>query len=282
MAATNLGTATSRATLQTGGGLLSRFDVRAQGRWYPVLSPARGAGPTGASAFPMVPWCNRLSRSGIETGQGFLDVAANWPSSPCPVHGLGWQAKWSIEHRTPRTATLRMRHAAADPYAFECDMVVVLDARSLAVTLVVRNIGTAALPYGLGYHPYVPRHIGTSLQLGAGKVRQMDPRGLPMAKPPMGPPNDLRHHRRITRRAFSASYATSATAELRSPTVPFATQITSKMSTQMVWAPSGSNYICIEPMSHGVDAFGSRETAARHVLEPGASRRLTMIIKRSS
>lgn len=271
MSAIHLGTRTARATLRTGGGLLTRFDVLARGRWHPVLAPARGTGPTRSSAFPMVPWCNRLSRGGVATPDGLAKVATNWPSCDHPVHGTGWLSDWRLLHRTPRSAILGLRQSLTDPYAFECTMVVALEARSLAVTIVVKNTGPSSLPFGLGYHPYFPRRFGTSLRLHAARCRPMDRRGLPMKERPVAAPYDFRHPRPVTPRAISRSYASAGPIELSDPRSPFTTVISSDMSTWMMWAPGGAPYVCIDPMSHEVDAFASADGSACDLLMPGAS-----------
>ena len=264
----HLGNAVACAALDTRGGVLTRFDVRVGGRWRAVLAPARGRLPTQSSAFPMVPWYNRLSRGGLAMPEGILPIAPNWPTTPYPVHGTGWLSTWGVLHRTPRHTTLRLRDRSSDPYDFACDLTAVLQGTRLSLSLSVRNTGPRALPFGLGWHPYFPRAMGTTLRLKASRRQDMDERGLPMPERAVSTPCDFRHPRPLPRQGLSVAYPAPDGFHLRQPDGLRVECWMSGARSCLLWSPVGSNVVCIEPTSHPVDAFGSGEGALAHVLAP--------------
>lgn len=274
----HLGNAVARAALDTRGGVLTRFDVRFGGRWRAVLAPARGRLPTQSSAFPMVPWCNRLSRGGLAMPEGILPIAPNWPTTPYPVHGTGWLSTWDVVHRTPRRATLRLRDTWSDPYDFACDLTVSLHGTRLSLSLSVRNTGLRTLPFGLGWHPYFPRVMGTTLRLKAARRQDMDGHGLPMPERAVSTPCDFRHARLLPQQGLSVAYPAPDGFRLRQPD---GLRVECRMSgarSCLLWSPAGSNVVCIEPMSHHVDAFRSVEGTLPHMLAPGAIMHLGLLM----
>lgn len=278
MPGVQLGNGVARAALGTGGGVLARFDVRSGGRWRAVLTPARGPGPTGAAAFPMVPWCNRLSAGGVSTPDGVLPIAPNWPTTPYPVHGTGWLADWQVVHRTPHRATLRLREHGGAPYRFHCDLTAALRGTCLSLSLRVTNTGPSALPFGMGWHPYVPRPPGTTLRLRASRGQGMDGRGLPMPERAVSPPFDFRHPRPLPRRDLSVSYPAPDSFDLWRPGGFHVACRMSGAECCLLWSPADSDFLCIEPMSHRVDAFSSPEGARPHLLAPGSAMDLCLSI----
>jgi aldose 1-epimerase len=40
---------------------------------------------------------------------------------------------------------------------------------------------------------------------------------------------------------------------------------------QHLWAPAGEDFLCIEPISHRIDAFSTPANASPHLLAPGAT-----------
>ena len=84
------------------------------------------------------------------------------------MHGLvAWQP-WSALAHTPREASVGATLEPHPGYPFRLAVVVdyALSADRLAVTVRVRNAGSAAAPFGAGMHPYL--HVGANEDGGIG------------------------------------------------------------------------------------------------------------------
>ena len=53
-----------------------------------------------SGCYPLVPWSNRISGGGIETGGRFWPLQPNWPGEPYPIHGDGWRRPWQVARHT--------------------------------------------------------------------------------------------------------------------------------------------------------------------------------------
>ncbi len=175
------------------GGSIARFDGRwdrggRQGRvdW---LRPASEQGlaqrdPLAMASFPLVPFCNRI-RDGRASFEGReIRMPPNHPgdpASPHPLHGLGWLRPWTVTLAGGRRASLRLEEPAsrAWPWQFEAEQHLELDEGQLRVTMTLTNRDTAAMPAGIGHHPYFPHTPGTRLTSPAAAMWLADAQVMP-------------------------------------------------------------------------------------------------------
>ncbi|GAA4357690.1 aldose 1-epimerase [Variovorax defluvii] len=117
------------------------------------------------ASFPMVPWSNRISGGGFEEAGTFHPMRPNRAGEPYPIHGDGWLQAWQLERQAGDAAamTLESRHFDGSPYAYRATQHFRLIDDGLEQTLEVQHLGTEALPYGLGVHPWFPRTAGTRI-----------------------------------------------------------------------------------------------------------------------
>ena len=119
---------------------------------FPVDSrPPRGAGTV------LVPWPNR-TKGGRWTWDGApQQLALNEPAAGNAIHGLLRYTFYEVVDRAPDTITLAARVAPQPgwpvPLATQVRYAVAVD--GLTVTHTVTNIGAAAVPFGVGAHPYI-------------------------------------------------------------------------------------------------------------------------------
>ena len=119
---------------------------------FPLDSrPPRGAGTV------LVPWPNRTA-GGRWTWQGTpQQLALNEPSAGNAIHGLLRYTFYDVVDRAADAITLAARVAPQPgwpvPLATQVRYAVAAD--GLTVTHTVTNIGAAAVPFGVGAHPYV-------------------------------------------------------------------------------------------------------------------------------
>jgi aldose 1-epimerase len=147
------------------GGGMRRLVV---GDWDVLDGYPAGAVAEGWPGAVLVPWPNRV-RDGRWAWRGRdLQLDLRSPEEPHAMHGLvAWQP-WSALAHTPSEATVGATLVPHPGYPFRLAVVVdyALTADRLAVTVRVRNVGTAAAPVGIGLHPYL--HVGANEDGGIG------------------------------------------------------------------------------------------------------------------
>jgi aldose 1-epimerase len=157
---------------EVGGSLASFRSVDEEGHTIDWLRPASEEGlaarnPLAMASFPLVPFCNRI-RNGRASFEGReIRFPPNHPAedSPHPLHGIGWQVPWHVEAASHDEVRLSLRVPAtpAWPWAFSARQVYRLDDSRLEVAISVTNEDDAAMPAGIGHHPYFPHSPGTRI-----------------------------------------------------------------------------------------------------------------------
>lgn len=111
------------------------------------------------ASFPMVPWSNRISGGGFTQDGRFHAMRPNRAGEPYPIHGDGWLQAWQLAQPAADTLvmTLESHGFNASPYEYHATQTFRLVEGGLDQQLQVRHLGKAALPYGLGVHPWFPR-----------------------------------------------------------------------------------------------------------------------------
>lgn len=174
------------------GGSIARFD----GAWrrgggagrVDWLRPASEQGlarrdPLAMASFPLVPFCNRI-RDGRASFEGReIRFPPNNPSapSPHPLHGIGWRQRWTVMVCGGHHASLRLQVPASQawPWHFDAEQHFELSGERLCVTMTITNRDTAAMPAGIGHHPYFPHTRGTRLTSAAAAMWLADAQALP-------------------------------------------------------------------------------------------------------
>jgi aldose 1-epimerase len=154
------------------GAVITRFScLGADGIERPLMRRAASyAGdPLTSGCFPMLPFGNRVRGNRFSFGAADYALEPNQPWDRHYLHGDGWLSVWEIVESAPRSATLAMRRRSdlRSPYAYEATLGFVLSEAELEIRLCVLNVGAAALPFGLGLHPFFPLTPHTMLQASA-------------------------------------------------------------------------------------------------------------------
>jgi aldose 1-epimerase len=157
-------------------------------REFHWLRPASAAAladrnPLGMASFPLVPFCNRI-RDGRASFEGRdIRFPPNHPSdpSPHPLHGIGWLRPWTLEQVTDHSAELGLVVPASPawPWHFSARQHFALGPQGLSVAMAITNDDTAAMPAGIGHHPYFLRTPGTRLTTQADAMWHADAEVLP-------------------------------------------------------------------------------------------------------
>jgi aldose 1-epimerase len=276
-----------------------RLTLRA-GAWEAVILPAQGAAlaalrhagrdilvpvPPGADpnrgrhgAFLMVPWTNRLDGGRLPVGGTVHRMPVNWPDGTA-IHGLVRDAAFAVEMASAGHAVLvqRLRHP---PFDIETRVEVALGPERLRLDLAVRNRADAAVPTGLGWHPFFVRPAGTRIRFRAAHVLGRDARTLPTAARPTagiaggeGAYLGLDDHFAGWDGAAEIAWP-DGTALRLSATGACARNL-------HLFAPHETPVICAEPVSHAPDApnrAAAAQHGALHPLAPGAARETSLQI----
>lgn len=281
---------TERIVLETGeavveivprlGGSLAAFDLMVGGDRVPILRRWTGEweNPRAFASSPMVPWFNRISGGGFRFGGKFYAIAPNDPLEPFPIHGDGWYSPWEIAARRPDSVTLRLRSQAIPPFDYEATQTLTLAGARLDMTLALKHLGRAPLPYGLGQHPWFVRTPATRLHAPATGVWPTQPPQFPASMKTDPIPekwNFSRPHALPADRIDNGFAGWNGRARIDWPDRGVAVDVEADSGVRFyqVYSPDGNSpFFCFEPVTHPNNALAMpeppEETGLR-VLLPG-------------
>ena len=293
-----LGTSLARVRIapEMGGSIAAfTFDGR------PVLRPTPDAAIAEcdvrrAACYPLVPYSNRIRDARLRFGDRDYALARNFGTHPHAIHGVGWQRPWSVAAASRDHARLTLHHdargesAAAWPWPFDAVQAFDLaeggkgDAVLMTATLTLVNAGSAPFPFGLGFHPFFVKDQATRLGFVADTVWRNDATQLPqqqVAIPPewqFDPPHPLAAI--VIDNVFTGWRGLATIAAPAGPTTALTAD--RALGFLVVYAPPGSDFVAVEPVTHETDAFnrvaaGASGTGMR-VLPPGLAFSCTMRI----
>src|SRR5205807_2258608 len=127
------------------------------------------------------------------------------PESGNAIHGLVRWANWELDQRGRDrvVATYVLHPQVGYPFTLGLEVTYTLSDTGLGVAATATNLGSEALPYGAGQHPYFT--VGTDvvdaavLRVPATSVLEADERGIPTGRslPVAGTERDYRQPRPI-------------------------------------------------------------------------------------
>ncbi len=193
----------ARVVVTEVGAALRAFEV--DGVPY-VESYDPDAAPPAAAGAVLVPWPNRVADGQWTLEREPQQLALTEPKRHNAIHGLLRHTPWTVVEHAESTVVL---HAMVPvqpgwPVPLLTSIGYAVDAQGLTVTHTVENLGSRAIPFGIGVHPF-PRagHAETddcTLRLAASTVLPVDAERLLPARPPRaleGDEQDLRFGRRL-------------------------------------------------------------------------------------
>jgi aldose 1-epimerase len=133
----------------------------------------------------LAPWPNRLADGRYEYNGIRAQAALDEPERRNAIHGLVRWLPWTLQTRHQNQLSLRLQLHPSPGYPFSLllEMEYHVGRDGLTVTTKARNLEAEAIPFGLGFHPYLtagPETVdGAILQLPARQTLELDDRGLP-------------------------------------------------------------------------------------------------------
>ena len=255
------------------GGSIASFTRRWQedgrSRELHWLRPASSEGlanrnPLAMASFPLVPFCNRI-REGRATFEGReIRFPPNHPAedSPHPLHGIGWQRPWRIESAGAARAVLSLDVPAgpAWPWAFSARQVFELRAEGLTVSMTLTNEDTAAMPAGIGHHPYFPHEPGTRMTAATVQVWEADEEVMPTGLAETEVVRRLREgalladlHTDNNFTGWSRQAVIEWPAHAGGPARSLVMQAEAPLDYFVLYCQRGFDYFCAEPVSQCTD-----------------------------
>jgi len=136
------------------GGSLAALRYRGTDILRPM--PTASTNPLEAACFPLAPYCNRIRDGRFHFAGREIVLPPNFPPEPHSLHGLAWQTAWTVESQAENKCLLVHDYdgTRAWPWAYHAQQRIRLGPRGCAITLVLTNRSTEAMPAGLGLHPY--------------------------------------------------------------------------------------------------------------------------------
>jgi len=269
------------------GGSLLGYWWEIDGTRHDWLIGSREAGIAGyqelrLASFPLVPYSNRI-RDGRFSFRGRSVEEPVAPGHTNALHGHGWRLPWRVTARDNDALTMEYEHRphpgdAGWPWPYRAWQRLVLTPQALSMTMGIENRAGEAMPAGLGHHPYFPRSRQTRVTATIAGIWWPEAGQLPIER--MAPPPDSDPRRGILVDEVSldhgyAGWNGSARVELPERRAAVTMTADPALSTLVIFSPPGRGFVCVEPVSHCIDAFnlaagGMADTGMR-VLEPGES-----------
>ena len=143
-----------RATVVEVGGGIRAYHL---GDWAVLDGYARDARCDGGRGQPLLPWPNRLEDGRYTFAGRELRLPVDEFERSNAIHGLARWSNWSaLDQRPDRVALgLTLYPRPGYPFTLEVRLEYALDEAGLRVRTTATNVGTEALPFGVGYHPYL-------------------------------------------------------------------------------------------------------------------------------
>lgn len=266
----------------TGGGVW-RFFAKRDGAHLPLFReppPGDERAALQAGCFPLVPFGNRVRDNGFEVDGTAYALVPNMPWDRHYLHGDGWTSEWAVAEHAATGIRLTLRHRdGGTPYVYDAEQSFTLGGPTLTIALAVTNRGDAALPFGLGWHPYFPLTPKTTLTATSGSYWDEDERWLPTIEHPTGGDLDFRAGALLPRRWVNTAFegwdghAAICWPE-RDATIAIEADPLFGRSLVFVSDPAfdpgyAYDFFCFEPMSHSVDAHHATGGAGLRHLAPG-------------
>jgi len=235
--------------------------------------------------YPLVPYWGRIRDSLVSTETGAVALLPHPDAAPHTLHGSAHRHPWQAMRSDATSATLAYAHPgdAEWPWPFRTTLDVALPAAERCVLgLTIENTGRAAMPAGLGLHPYFAAAGATRLVLSAAQEWPMDSAMLSLPAP-SGPLTwDGPLEGPVTRQAS----AWGGCALLSRHGFDVTLQASPELAYLVLHRPASADWLCLEPVSHVADAFnlaaaGVQGTGARR-LAPGESLAVRLVIEASS
>ena len=247
------------------GGAIARFAFGDADLLRPMTAAdvASGEG-THASAYPLVPFSNRIKDGRLVFGTETFQLKHNWPGVNHPMHGDGWSHPWQVVRCDTQSAEIFYEHERAGddggwPFRYRARQSYRLEADRLTVALALDNLEERAVPAGLGLHPFFVREADSELQCRTEAVWRTDAEVLPIARIVVPPAYDFSRLRNVNEVTLDNGFdGWDGRATIRWPSRKLRVELEASPAFRhaVISVPPDRPYFCVEPVSHANGRVG--------------------------
>lgn len=271
MAEIRIGKGSLRASVRPHcGGVVSSLSLAGTDILRPM--PAASTVPLDSAMFPLVPYANRIESGRFPWHGTDIQLPRNFPPDPSALHGTGWQSPWQAVEQTSERCVIAYDHAAsAWPWDFGAVQTFELRSDEFMVTLEVMNRSSRAMPAGLGLHPYFRRRPETRVFFDARALVLTGEDQIPTGE--TGPADlfgDFAAGACLPEKLIDHCYTGWAGLVAIEDDIGRIEIRASGASCLHVYAPPGTDILCLEPVTHRPDAL-NRWPHDLAMLAPGDS-----------
>jgi aldose 1-epimerase len=253
------------------GGSIARFycAAAAGGAQIDWLRPASATGlqrrdPLAMASFPLVPFCNRIRDGRAQFEGREIRFPPNHPAqdSPHPLHGIGWQRPWRVIAAGASRASLALDvpASAAWPWHFSAAQQILLDERELEIAISITNEDSAAMPAGIGHHPYFPHTAGTRVTSPTAAMWLADADVMPTSLEVTDAVRKLRQGVVLAELDLDNNFTgwehrtlIEWPADARAPRRSLVMRAQPTLDYFVLYCPAGADHFCAEPVSQCTD-----------------------------
>lgn len=243
------------------GGRITAFRRAGVDLFTPVEGDRRDPAQVGGGGcFPLVPWSNRIRDGRLAVGGRTLGLTATEPGAGHAIHGHGRRRAWTVT-ADGGASSVRMTYefpAGEEgwPFAYAADQTVSLGDDALSLTLSVENRSREAMPVGLGLHPYLPRTPEMGLWFSAASAWPPVDGKLPAGPEPVPAAVDFSEPRPVVLGLDQGFGGWDGSVHAIWPErgLGLALHGGAALGHLIVFTPPDRDYVCIEPVSHCIDA----------------------------
>ncbi len=245
------------------GAAIAYCDYLRGAQTLPLMRPTARRGttqPFDLASIVLVPWSNRISGGGFTFEGHRHSLEPNRKGDAFPIHGNGFQSAWDVGDQSSASLTLDLVSDGPGPFAYKAEITYVLDDDALTMTLDVTNRADITLPYGIGFHPWFPRTEGTLLRAPAGEVWLENEEHLPTEKIPVSsvPDWDFRTAKALPQGRINNAFVgwnRQVLIEWPETGLALTLEASQTLPIYILYSPGEeSEFFCVEPVSHIVDA----------------------------
>ena len=266
-----------------GGGLV-RFDWCGRGEPIALMRPGdlslattnSQSDPNQLACYPLLPWSNRIAEGGFEVEGRRVTLSPNRNDEPLPIHGSGWQRAWQVLRQNDHEALLVLEDSTPGGYAYRASLRYVLQDDALQIELQVTNTGSSAMPFGLGLHPFFPRHGDVALRAPAPQVWINDGHSpLPVAVIDVPQAWDFSESRSLPEDGLNHGFQSwTGDAVISWPRLGLHLNVEADVDAFVIYTPADLDFFCFEPVDHAINAVhlpGGAVANGMTLLAPQAS-----------
>ena len=265
------------------GGSVARFYSKEKNQIVEWMRPASREGlaegnPQMMASFPLVPFSGRVRDGRFVFGGRHISLPRNFGNSPHAIHGNAWKLPWKITAHDAASASIVLEHERGDwPFAYRAEQHFALTPRSLEVELIVSNTDSAAMPLGIGLHPYFPYTEGMTLQAEVTQMWEAE-KDMPVRLTRDDTVESLARGLKMASITLDNNFiGWKHEATIRWPETGRRLRMTaeSPFSYLVVFTPPSREFLCVEPVSNTVDWMNLGHLDSSQIggaiLSPGAS-----------